>query len=320
MQVVESATSGTLTINGAFPSTTGTAQITDSSGTHPLPTTGWTESAVTATLPPGGNGASGLVTVISSDGIASNPVPLTLWSGQLSYFESDTIPTLSGQAGSGQGTIGATINLSFRADVHLVATSIDAEAEPQNLTFYGPMGVSTASITEFDGEFRTSNGLDMATFSLGPPVPAMTPVYILPLTGDTFAVGAVTSQPATCNSGTPGPQVEGPTNVFCPAVGLNSFDVGLCSDNSGTLCPKVNYSPVIDFSYPPGSALGSLLILTMDPTTYAITVTSNEASYMSSHFGGTGRPTTADMTGTIQAPLSPPTTTTPARIRVAPPQ
>ena len=314
MQIVESINGGTLTINGAFPSETGIASITDSSGTYPLTPTAWAPTAVTVNLPNSGNASSGLVTVISGNGIASNPVPLTAWYGQLSYNESDTIPTLSGQAGTGQGTIAAIITLNFRADVHPVVTSIDSAPQPQNLTFNGPTGVSTAAISAFQGSFTPTNGLDTATFSLGPPVPDMTPTYAVPLPAATFAIGAVTSQPATCNNGLPGPQT-GPTNVFCPSVGMSSVNVGLCSDTSGTLCPKVSYSPIINFSYPLGSAAGSLLIFTMDLSTYAITVTANPALYVGGHFGGTGRPTTATMSGTILPPTSPPTKATPATTR-----
>jgi hypothetical protein len=62
---------------------------------------------------------------------------------------------------------------------------------------------------------------------------------------------------------------------------------------------------------------GGLLILTMDPATYAITVSSVPGNFSGGHFGGQGRPSTASMSGTIGAPLSPPTMTTPAFRRSA---
>ncbi len=109
---------GTLTILGSFPATQGTVQITDANGAHALPVTTWATNNIVATLPPGGSGSAGAVEVLTSTGQAGNAVPLTQWSGQLTYTENDSIPNLSGQSGSGSGTIEAVFNVVFRADVH----------------------------------------------------------------------------------------------------------------------------------------------------------------------------------------------------------
>jgi hypothetical protein len=304
MQVAESATSGTLTLLGAFPSTPGSVVINCQAGGSGLPVTSWSATQITATLPAAGTCSSGEITVVSSDDISSNEVPLTQWSGQLTYTEQDTIPTLSGVAGSGTGTIQALYTLSFRADVHSFAQTIEAAAVPQNLTISGPIGSSTVVVTKFEGDFTTSDGSATATFSLLPSAPAMTPVYSQPVPDGLFGIAAYSGQPASCNNGLYGPQ-PGPTNVFCPATGFRSVDVGTCTDSDGTLCPDEAFSPAVGFSVPGGNE-GGLLVFTMDPMSYVISVSSTPGVFSGGHFGGTDRPSTASMTGTIQAPSSPP--------------
>jgi len=313
MQVAESPTAGTLVILGTFPTAEGTVQITDANGVHALPVTTWATNNVVATLPAGGSGSAGAVEVLSSGGQASNAVPLTQWSGQLTYTENDSIPNLSGQSGSGSGTIQAVYNLVFRSDVHPTVSAIDTPARPQNLFFNGPQGISIGHVTAFTGTFTTDDGTKSATFFTNPNAPPLS-VGVPPLPPSTFDIGAVTGQPASCNNASPGPQT-GPTNVFCPATGFVSQGAGSCSDTDGTLCPSgslsVFGSPKVNFSYP-GMSEGGLLVLSMDPATYAISVTSVPGTFTGGHFGGTGRPSTASMSGTIGAPVSPPKTTTPA--------
>jgi hypothetical protein len=318
MQVAETPTAGTLIILGTFPTAEGTVQITDANGVHALPVTTWATNNVVATLPAGGSGSAGTVEVLSSGAEAGNAVPLTQWSGQLTYTENDDIPNLSGQSGSGSGTIQAVYNLVFRSDVHPTVSAIDTPARPQNLYFNGPQGVSIGHVTAFTGTFTTDDGTKSATFSTNPNAPPLT-VGVPPLPASTFDIGAITGQPASCNNASPGPQ-SGPTNVFCPGTGFVSLDAGSCTDTDGTLCPSGSLSafgsPKVNFSYP-GKSEGGLLVFTMDPTTYAISVTSVPGTFSGGHFGGVGRPSTASMSGTIGAPVSPPTTTTPASRRRA---
>jgi hypothetical protein len=314
MQVAESPTAGTLTILGAFPSAQGTVQITDANGVHALPVTTWATDQVVATLPAGGTGSAGGVEVLTSLGQVSNAVPLTQWSGQLIYTENDSIPNLSGQSGSGSGTIQATFNVVFRSDVHPFVGTIDTTAQKQNLFFNGPQGISIGHVTAFTGTFTTDDGMNSATFSTNSGAAPLTPA-VPPLPSSTFDIGAEPGQPASCNNSSPGAQ-GGAYNVFCPALGFISLDVGSCSDTNGTLCPGTAFSPSVTFSYP-GKGEGGLLILTMDPTSYAIAVSSNQASFSGGHFGGAGRPSTASMSGTIGAPVSAPTSTTPASHRRA---
>jgi hypothetical protein len=312
LQVVESPTGGTLTILGSFPTAQGTAQITDTNGVHALPVTTWATDHVVATLPAGGTGSSGGVEVLTSLAQPSNAVPLTQWSGQVIYNEDDLIPSLSGQSGSGTGTIQATFNLVFRSDVHPFVGTIDTAAQKQNLFFNGPQGISIGHVTAFTGTFTTDDGMNSATFSTNTSAPPLTPA-VPPLPSSTFDIGAEPGQPASCNNSSPGAQ-GGAYNVFCPALGFISLNVGSCADTNGMLCPGAAFSPEVTFSYP-GKGEGGLIILTMDPTSYAITVTSNQASFSGGHFGGVGRPSTASVSGTIGAPVSAPTSTTPASRR-----
>ena len=322
MYVAEGPASGSLTIIGHFPAASGSAQITDSSGTYPLAPTSWSPTEITATLPAGGNGSAGIVQVLStfnpSLAIVSNPVTLTQWSGQLVYNENDQIPDVGGDSGSGTGSLQVTYNLNVRADVHPTVPQVDASAVPQNLAFGPPEGNSSATVTQLSGTFTTVDEGDppaqyTVTFGLAPNAAAMTPGSP-PLHAGTFDVGAYAGEPAPCNNASSGPQ-GGAGNIFCPVVAFESLDSGTCSDDdSGSLCSGF-LSPSLNFGLPPGVGhVGGQLTLTMDPSTYAITVTSTQATFQSSHFDGSSfdRTATGSMTGTFNAPASPPTTGTPA--------
>jgi hypothetical protein len=318
MSVVESPSYGTLTIYGRFPPESGNVQITDGSGTTSLAPSVWATDHVTVTLPKSGNGSAGLVQVFygspgSGFPITSNPAPLTQWSGNLLYDENDQLTGLGGQSGGGTGTLDAAFAIDFRADVHPVVPQIDFSPEPQNLTFTGVEGDSTATVTAFNGTF-TSGGDDphTATFALVPNGPVMVPAPT-PLPPSTFDIGALPGQPSSCNNGAPGPQV-GPSNVFCPGLGFVSSDTGSCSDDdSGDFCPLGLYSPSVGFGFAGIQSVGGLLVFTMDPSTYAITVTSTQAQFTrdggASGFQGSA---TAAISGSIQPPFQPPNLQTPA--------
>jgi hypothetical protein len=327
MYVTEGLADGMLTIDGSFPAPSGHIQITDSSGTYPLAPATWSTSQVTTMLPNGGNGSSGIVQVFygtpGSSVIASNPVPLTQWSGDLVYNESDMIPDLGGDDGSGTGTLQVDYKIDVRDDVHPTVPQIDFSPVPQNFTFTGPEGDSRATVTAFNGTFTTVDEgtppptMYHATFALAqnaaPMVPGIPSGQGVP--SGTFDIGAYGGQPSPCNNARAGPQgVAG--NVFCPVAAFASLDTGTCTDDdSGGLCGRAILSPSLNFGLPPGVGhVGGQLILTMDPSTYAITVTSNQASFQSSHFAGGSfdRTATAVMSGSFNAPLNPPGSKTPA--------
>jgi len=328
LQVAESPTNGVLTILGTFPVVPGNVQITDATGTYPLTPSAWTTNNVTVTLPKGGNGSAGAVQVFygtpgsaAADTIASNTVPLTQWSGQLVYNEMEQATGIGGNPGNGTGNLQTTFNIDFRADVHPVVPTIDASPVPQNLTFNNVEGDSFAAVTQFNGVFTTTGGNTQytANFSLAPNAPSMAPAPT-PLPASSFIVAALPGQPGACNNGLPGPQADS-TNVFCPGVGFVSLDTGTCSDDdSGNLCPSALLSPSAGFGLPAGlGGVGGLLIFTMDPSSYAIGVTSETAA-VTRHGGFTGieGTGTASITGSFQPPFSPPTGATPAFRRANP--
>ena len=326
MQVAENPGSGTLTIQGRFPSASGNAQITDASGSTQLVPTVWATDHVTVTLPKGGSGSAGLVQLFygtpgsgDSNMIESNAVPLTQWSGQLVYNESDQLDTLGGQSGGGSGSIQASFNIDFRADVHPVVPQIDFSPEPQNLAFNNIEGDSFGNVTAFNGTF-TSDGNDphTATFSLVPDPTAMAPAPT-PLPANSFIIGALPGQPAPCNNGLPGPQA-GPTGVFCPGLGFKSEDAASCSDDdSGDFCPTAFISPAIGFGFSGSQSVGGLILFSMDPSSYAVSVTSTTANFTrDGGFAGFGGSATASVSGSFQPPFQPPTATTPAVRRVGP--
>jgi hypothetical protein len=332
MYVTESQANGTLVINGSFPAASGGVQITDSSGTYPLAPSAWSPTQITVTLPANGNGSAGLVQVLSTfnaaTAVGGNPVPLTQWSGQLVYNETDQLPDLGGDEGSGTGHLQVSYNVTIRDDVHPTVPEIDASAVPQNFTFTEPEGNSRATVTAFNGTFTTVDEgtppptMYHATFAVAQNAAAMPPAP--PTTqgaqNGTFALGAYGGQPSPCNNARAGAQGEA-GNIFCPVAAFNSLDSGTCSDDdSGALCGRETLSPTLNFGLPPGVGhVGGQLILTMDPSTYAITVTSNPATFMSSHFDGDDydRSATGSMSGAFNLPLFAPTSTTPASYRRA---
>jgi hypothetical protein len=316
MQVVESPTGATLTILGTFPAAAGTVQITDTSGTYPLTPTSWTTASITVSLPPGGNGSSGEVQVFDVDGVPSNPVPLTEWTGRLSWQESDLFSIANGASGNGTGSIDATLNMLFRADVHPLVQTVDATPVPQNFVFSGLMGSSRAILTAYNAAIDGANG-DTTIFSLADPAPTMVSGYPLPLNPGQFnIVGNLPGYlPPTCNNGLPGPQ-PGPTTVFCPLIYMYPQDPGPCA---GSLCPGDDPSFDAVFGWTINTAPGinfGTLVFTMDPTTYAVTVTSTPASITTDgdRFIGNGTESFS-VTGSVGSPTSAPSMSTPAGIR-----
>jgi hypothetical protein len=313
LQIAENLGSGTMVINGEFPTVPGIVAITDSAGSHKLPITSWTPTAITVTLSATGTGSAGQVQVVSSLGILSNTVPLTQWSGNLTYAEKDTtIPDVGGVSGSGTGTLGVAFNVDFRADVHPTVVSIDTAPVAQNFVFSSVESDSTASFSNFDGTFTSSgDSPQTATFSLagsGNSMPMVLPTgTVLPVNG--FAIGLYGVQPGPCNNSSFGPQ-GGPGNIFCPSMGFVEADAGTCYDPASTPLCSGSLSPLQFFGLPPGVGnVGGQLILTMDPAAYGVTVSSDSASFLSNHFDGYSfnREATASMSGTIGAARYAPT-------------
>jgi len=323
MSVQETLSGGTLTINGTFPATAGKAQITDVGGVHPLTPSSWTATAVQVPLPPGGNGASGLVQVFSADGIPSNPVPLTEWKGPLTVTVDPVLSNMNGITGTGGGTITATNNLDFRADVHPVVTTIDTAPQPQNFAISGLMGDSTMTLTSATLSF-SGNGKS-AQWSLADPGAVIPPSYAPPTPSANtfvFAPNSTADEPATCNTGVPGPQSSGPTTVFCPYGGVYAAAALLCSDNGGGLCKAPQQDFEGYYGYPAWVAglpneYDGLLVFTLNPTTYAVTFSTTPASLVVDYYFSTDVNETVTLAATIQPPLYAPTAATPAVVTTA---
>jgi hypothetical protein len=313
----ETPSGGTLSISGTFPATPGTATITDASGTTPLTVTSWTKNAVTVALPRDGNGSAGTVQVLtganSGVSIVSNAVPLTQWAGTVTYSENETLSSLGGVSGGGNGSVQVAFNLTFRGDVHPTVPSIDASPVPQNLSFPQVEGNSTAAVTALTGLFTASGGTPppaTASFSLAS-TPNMTPQN-LPLSSSTFIVGALGGQPAPCNNGSPGPEGDA-GNVFCPGFGYFGSFVGVCSPdpNDTALCGGYEtFAPTGGFGSPTLVDPG-IVTLTLDPSSYAITVSGPSTAFTRPFHGSFWR-ANASVTGTIKAPLYAPTSTAPS--------
>jgi hypothetical protein len=322
----ETTAGGTIRILGSFPAAQGTVTITDGSGTTALPVLSWNSDTITASLPQSGNGSSGLVQVFAASTpanlIGSNLTPLTQWTGMVTYSESDTLSNLNGVNGDGAiGSVEATFKLTFRGDVHPTVPTIDTSPVPQNLTFPEVEGNSTAAITALSGTFTSVEGTPppaTADFSLSA-ISNMTPATLPapPLADSTFVVGAIAGQPAPCNNANGGPEGDA-GNVFCPAFGYHPPFVGVCSPDADdtNLCAATTFSPGGSFGaaslIDPG-----IVTFTMDPTSYAISVSGASTSF-TRPFQDSSWPATASVTGTFNAPSFAPTGATPAyRLRSA---
>ncbi len=311
----EGPTSGTLAISGRFPPAAGTVVIVDAGSAETLTPVTWTSSEITVSLPASGQFSKGLVQVFDANGVGSNIEPLTQWQGTLTYSESETLTRLNGNPGSGTGGFGLVFALTFRSDVHPVVPAIDASPEPQNLYFPQVEGNSTATITSLDGRFTASSGspVPIAVFALS----AVEPMTIgaLPLSrgSGTFNVGPAADQPAPCNDGEPGP-TSGAGNVFCPLFEYTSASVGSCNatPESSNLCAGFDTFPVEGgIGVSATNADPGVVQFTMDPSTYAITVSSAPGAF-TRQFGLGEWPATASLTGTIGAPVAAPDSATPA--------
>ncbi len=311
----EGPASGTLAISGQFPATEGTVQIVDGGSVETLTPITWTSSKITVSLPSFGQFSKGLVQVFDANGVGSNIEPLTQWQGTLTYSEGETLTRLNGDPGSGTGGFGLVFALTFRSDVHPVAPAIDASPEPQNLYFPQVEGNSTATITSLDGRFTASYGspVAVAVFSLN----AAEPMSIgdLPLSRGSgrFNIGPRADQPAPCNEGEPGP-ADGAGDVFCPLFEYTSAWVGSCkaTPETSNLCADVDTFPVEGgIGVSATNADPGVVQFTMDPSTYAITVSSAPGAF-TRQFGLGEWPATASLSGTIGAPVAAPNSATPA--------
>jgi hypothetical protein len=259
-----------------------------------------------------------LVQVFDANGVGSNIEPLTQWQGTLTYSEGETLSRLNGTPGSGTGGFDLVFALTFRSDVHPVVPAIDASPEPQNLYFPQVEGNSTATVTSLDGRFTASSGrpVPVAVFSLNA-VAAMS-IGALPLSRGSgkFNVGPRADQPAPCNSGEPGRSSDA-GNVFCPLFEYTSASIGSCTATpvDSNLCADVEAFPIEGgIGVTATDSDPGVVEFTMDPSTYAISVSSDPEAFTRS-FGLGEWPATAFLAGTIGAPVAAPDSATSASHR-----
>ena len=312
LQTREFSRDAELQIDGVFPAAQGSVTIVNDSGTYTPAPLSWSTSAIVVPIPAEGAGSSGLVSV-TGDGIASNAVPLTQWHGSLTYSENDNIGEFDNTGGSGSGSLQAIFTIDVRADVHPTVVTIDQTPVPQNLAFSGVEPDSSGAITAFSGNFTASLG-GSVSFALAAAPPTMAPFN----SPASMSLAPVPSQPSPCNNAQQGPQ-GGPGNVYCPALTFYSMATGTCTVTSGSygLCDDTGVdSPSGQFGRLIGSNPGApdgLLELTMDPTTYAIAVSSSPSPQISTtNFDGSDVIGTSSVSGTFGAPVNPPSANTPA--------
>ena len=326
--VVADEVNGQLDILGTFPATPGTVTITNASGSATPAPASWSTNEVIVPLPSNGAGSYGMVSVTNA-GITSNAVPLTEWTGRITYSANGSLSNWAGDTGSGSFSLQGVFNAILRADVHPTVVTIDASPVPQMFAFTGLAPGSSGALTAGSGNFTSDNSQGNSckncsiTLGLVNPQPTMVPqplssgsanaFFVLPETGPTPPAGvSVPSPPANCNAGVPGPAPSN-TNplMFCGFLYYNvnnpitcTGNANYCSIANGPLMDELPLNPGVDY-------LAPSFTLTMDPIFYRLTFASSQQALDLDPFGepSTG---TASLGGTFQAPQSAPGSTTPA--------
>jgi hypothetical protein len=335
VQMKDDNLGGELEIDGTFPAAQGTVSIVNASGTfNPAVYYSWSTSKISVRTALEGAGSNGLVTV-TAGGITSNAVPLTQWKGTFTYSEADTIPTLASEPsaaspyalpGGGAGSAQAAFSIGLRADVHPIAPSIDTAPEAQNLLFSTFEYDSTAAFNAVSGSFAASNSeYGMQRFSLRTPLTIGAQNVGLQPGFFTLAPLAGT---AGCNSASAGVG-EANANVFCPEFQLvvgPPFRVSCTSTNVSSSSnigdPCAGYATGGIYITP---GPGELLNFSLDPSSYALTLTGQLSPEQQTLFTGnfvdnyntiyntkySPGVQTPSITSVVMQPVSAPAATTP---------
>ncbi len=226
-RLVADDTNGALDIFGAFPATPGAVSITNGAGTMTLTPTKWTTGTIIVPLPAAGAGANGLVSV-TAEGLTSNAVPLTEWSGKITYSTNDSIATWDADNGSGAVALTGVFNVAFRADVHPTVVAVDTTAEPQSLAFTSVTPGSSGALSSGSGNFTSSDAQSNFCRSCGIKLGLVNPQPTM--------VPAVTSQNQFFVVPEGSQATPGPFSVPSPAPGCNDGQPGPGRANSNTLC------------------------------------------------------------------------------------
>lgn len=103
---------GELQINGIFATTQGEVTL----GNVPAAIQNWSDNQIVVKTPMNGQGAAGEVLVKGPDSVESNPVPMTLWRGDLSITLRPNLGTLKAEG---------IFQMLFRADLHSSRSTIN---------------------------------------------------------------------------------------------------------------------------------------------------------------------------------------------------
>jgi len=322
MAVKETLPDSTVTIAGSFTAATGTVMFGTGDTAAPLTVDSWTSTKIVAELPSSGGGT---VVVMSPTGLQSPGVPLTYWHGHITYRESATTMYFGNDTGSGTGSLQISLDFGIRSSVAPAVPSVDVSPLPQNLYVSDLTPGSTGTLAAYRGSFTSNNGAQTATVT--PSANAITLVpYVtsdfVKLSSDLNPVGGA----ASCNNAMPGPATSGQANIACPGFSYAAMNAGTCSDNQdGQLCgqadddgaqlgnPSSQYGDDEDYDNMP-----SALTLTMDPNTYAISLSATTGTTFSTNYSNFSS-AKETMSGNFDAPIAPPQSASrargPARLR-----
>ena len=329
-RIVADEADAALDIYGSFPATPGTVAVSTGSSSTPLTPTKWTPGTIIVPLPAAGAGATGLVSV-TAGGITSNAVPLTQWTGKITYSTNDAISSWAGDNGSGAVTLTGVFNVVLRADVHPTVVAIDTAAEPQSFAPTGATQASSGALTAGSGSFASSNDQGNScrncaiALALANPQPTMVPsatsqnqFFVAPEGAQpTSAPFSVPSAAAGCNNGQPGPGFAN-SNTLCAFLYFAVNNPATCQVTAGNpfYCDVVNGTLSDEIAGDSGATvfLAPSFTLTMDPTTFALTLSSTPATFPLDPFGNPGNGS-AGVSGTFQVESPPAPTGVSTRVR-----
>jgi len=315
-RVTVDAVAGAFDIAGTFPATKGSVTFAGAQGATTISPSSWTTTSIVAPLP-SGLSTGGLVSV-TSQGISSNAVPITAWSGQLTFSAQGSTTQWDGDAGTGTYTLGGTFNVTMLGDVHPYVSTVDTAPVAQAFTAAAVAPGSNGALTSGSGTFASSgapsNGCQSCSISLALASPQPTMVPSASSANAFFIVNEAappSSSPVPVPS--PGPGCGSNANTMCAFLSFSVDDPVTCAVTGGAApyCADIG-GPLSDVGQTSGSPVYFLpsFTLTMDPSSYALTFASSTASYAFDPFGTPGNGTTT-MTGSFQV-QSAPTPQTPA--------
>ncbi len=323
-RVVVDEISGALDIVGSFPATSGTVTFTGAQGATALTPSSWKTNAIVAPLP-SGNGSGGLVTV-TAQGITSNAVPLTAWTGQIVFSAHGSAYQWDDDSGTGTFTLGGTFNVTLRADVHPYVPAIDASPIPQGFAVSAAAPGSNGALTSGSGSFTSDASPDNAckgcsiALALVNPQPTMVPSATSPNQFFVVNEGAtapvppfpVPSPAPGCSTAQTGPNAD--ANTMCGFLYFTVNDPVSCTVAAGSppYCGDIGgaLSDAMQSLGGPTVYFVPSFTLTMDPSTYALTLASSPVTYAFDPFGTPGSGSTA-LSGSFHV-QSAPTGATPA--------